>query len=343
MPIKEFGGRLRRVQAKLGKGDVLVLPSGPDASNANPSFYYFTGLEIDSCMLAVSHDSASILCPAMNYEYAAGHCSGLDIAKYSNRQEFSKAMKSSAGKAGRLLLDYTSTRLSFADSLSKFTKAKRADFSAEILKMRSVKSDYEKQCISQAVSEAESLLSYLESNISEGMSEKKIESMLLGEMLARNLKPSFAPIVSSGANSSQPHSHPTSAKVRGHVLVDMGVKAEGYCSDLTKCFFFKSGRMQKNAYDKLTLICDELCDRAESGGFSRASELAAQSALLLERYGLPALPHSIGHGIGLEVHESPSLGLKSKDALGKGMTIAIEPAAYYPGKFGVRHERDVFL
>lgn len=336
--------RIESVQAGLGRGAVLLLSSGSDSSSVNPSFYYFTGLEIDGCLLAVSHDSSSLICPQMNHEYAASHSPGMEIKKYGSRQEFSKAMKSAIGKAATLLLDYPSTRLSFAESLSKYTRAKREDFSEKIASMRAVKSDSELKALKQSVSEAESLLSFLESNICEGASEKKIESMLLSQMLERNLKPSFAPIVASGANSSMPHSHPTNNKVKGHVLIDMGVKVDGYCSDLTRCFFLgSSARMQKNAYDKITLVCDEICDRAESGSFSKASELAAESALLLERYGLPPLPHSIGHGIGIEVHESPSLGPKSKDLLSKGMALAIEPAAYYPGKFGVRYERDVFL
>ncbi|MFA5106322.1 MAG: M24 family metallopeptidase [Candidatus Micrarchaeia archaeon] len=344
MLAAECKKRIESAKSLLGKGSVLLLSSGPDSSNVNPSFYYFTGLDIDGCLLAISQDSHSLICPEMNRLYAGENMPGsMGLLVYKDRAGFSKSLKSAMGGAGRLLLDYPSTRLSFAESLCKITKARREDFSGQIAKLRAVKSGYERECLQKSVTEAESLLSFLESGISEGMTEKKIESMLLGEMLSRNLKPSFAPIISSGANSSMPHSHPTGNKVKCHVLVDMGVKVEGYCSDLTRCFFFNSGRMQKNAYDKLTLVCDEICDRAASGGFSKASELAAESALLLERYGLPSLPHSIGHGIGLEVHESPSLGLKSKDALSKGMALAIEPAAYYPGRFGVRCERDVFL
>ncbi|HQT44691.1 MAG TPA: M24 family metallopeptidase, partial [Candidatus Micrarchaeota archaeon] len=297
----------------------------------------------DGCMLVLGHDCATIISPWMNFNYALANSHGIETQKYSDKGEFSKLVKSGIGKAKTLLLDYQSTKLSFADFLAKSSKAKRADFSDKISELRSVKSEYEKSCIDRAILEAETLLAYLESNIGEGMSEKKIESMLLCEMIGKGLKPSFSPIVASGANSSSPHSQPTGAKVRGHVLVDMGVKVEGYCSDLTRCFFFPSGRMQKNAYDKLTLICDELCDKAESGAYHTGSELASDAARLLERYNLPKLPHSIGHGVGLDVHESPSLGLKSKDKIVERMVIAIEPAAYYPGKFGVRHEKDVFL
>ncbi len=343
MKVSEIKNRISSVQKHIGKNDILLLSSGPDSSNVNSSFYYFTGLEIDGCLLALGQDSASIICPEMNSNYAQGNPLGMEISSYSGGDGFSKLLKSRLGTAKNILLDYPSTKLSFADFLSKLSKAKRLDFSEKISKLRSVKSDYEKSCIGRAMLESEALMAFLESNIGEGMSERKIESMLLCQMIEKGFKPSFSPIVASCTNSANPHSHPTGAKIRAHVLVDMGVKVEGYCSDLSRCFFFPSGRVQKTAYDKLTLVCDEICDRAESGEFKKASELASESAKLLARYGLPRLPHSIGHGIGLDVHESPSLGLKSKDVLGKGMALAIEPAAYYPGKFGVRFERDIFL
>jgi len=339
----EFKSRLSSLQSKLGATDALFLASGDEPGTPYPNFFYLTGIDIDGCALIATKNSSVILTSGMNSEYVKAKKPSSEVLVYKNYAQFSQLLSKQLQKTKNLKLDFGHTRLSVSDFLKKFTKAKQADASEMLGKARAIKSPSEAASIKKAIEITENIYGQLESELSEGTSEKQAAVLIQKMMLDAGVKPSFSPIVATGANSSYPHSMPTSAKIRGHVLVDIGVVYNHYCSDLTRCFFFPSGRMQKNAYDKLTLVTDELADRATSGEFEKALEFAKASEKLVAHYSLPKMIHSIGHGVGLEVHESPSLGIKSKDKFEKGMVIAIEPAAYFAGKFGVRHEVDAFL
>ena len=111
-----------------------------------------------------------------------------------------------------------------------------------------------------------------------------------------------------------------------------------YNSDITRCFLLS--REQGKTYNKLKRISASIIDQLpnlETGG-----ELAKLTRALYKKEGLVHPPHSIGHGIGLEVHEKPSFFLKSKDSL-VGATFAIEPSVYFKGEYGLRHENVVYF
>jgi Xaa-Pro aminopeptidase len=118
------------------------------------------------------------------------------------------------------------------------------------------------------------------------------------------------------------------------VLVDFGVKKGGYCCDFTRCYFRKNGMAEEKAYEKCKAVYKEII--ASLPGCRTGRDVALLSEKLIEKHGLPPLIHSIGHGIGLEVHEAPRLWKKSGDSL-EGAALAIEPGAYF-ARFGVRYE-----
>ncbi|MBP9841237.1 MAG: aminopeptidase P family protein [Simkaniaceae bacterium] len=149
--------------------------------------------------------------------------------------------------------------------------------------------------------------------------------------------PSFEPIVAFGKNGSMPHyrSGDTVLKENMAVLLDMGVKYKGYCSDMTRMVTF--GKIPKKIEVALDLVkrAKKEAEKVAQIGHSmtdlqnRAKEVFGDQ----EKY----FVHSIGHGIGLDVHELPRKG-----ALCENMVITIEPGLYYPGIGGVRLE-DMYL
>lgn len=149
---------------------------------------------------------------------------------------------------------------------------------------------------------------------------------------------SFEPIIAFGANSAIPH-HQNSLKkfkMGDVVLVDMGMKVKGYCSDMTRTFFTKKPTAeQENVYFKV-LEAQEAAIRALKAGV----KCAKLDKIARDTMGADAqhFGHSLGHGIGLDVHESPSLSSRSKDTLKENMIVTVEPGIYLPGKFGVRIE-----
>lgn len=170
---------------------------------------------------------------------------------------------------------------------------------------------------------------------------------------------SFPTIVAFGKNSAIPH-HLTSDQrlaTRDIILLDFGVLIDNYCSDMTRTVFFgKATEEQKKVYQAVydaqqksiellnnlpamlrkALQAGRTIKQYNTGIQASSIDLAARDHIISQ--GFPTIPHSIGHGIGIEVHETPTLSPKSKDILSPGMAFSIEPGVYLPGKFGVRIE-----
>lgn len=151
---------------------------------------------------------------------------------------------------------------------------------------------------------------------------------------------SFDPIVASGAGSSQPHYRTSSKMVEkdGVVLVDVGVKYQGYCGDLTRTFFVGDVDDEvRNIYAAVETAHDACASKCVNGvtGMELYETLYATfQSLGFQKF----MPHSLGHGVGLELHEGPHLKSSPEQILQKGMVVTIEPGIYLPGKFGVRIE-----
>lgn len=151
---------------------------------------------------------------------------------------------------------------------------------------------------------------------------------------------SFAPIVAAAANGARPHAHPGGEPIaRGTlVVVDAGCVVDGYCSDCTRTFAVgEPDEHLRSVYD--------LCARAQLDGLAavrpgaRGRDVDAASRLAIAEAGLAdAYGHGLGHGVGLEVHEAPTLRPESEDVLEAGNVVTVEPGLYLAGDVGVRIE-----
>ncbi len=156
---------------------------------------------------------------------------------------------------------------------------------------------------------------------------------------------SFDPIVASGEASSQPHYVPTRAKIQNNavLLVDIGVKVHGYCGDRTATIVL--GRVHSEIEHVMRVVSEahDTCVAMIADGVT-GKQLYDALWGVYTNYGLPAtMPHSLGHGLGLEIHELPFLRPLQDQILKKGMVITIEPGFYVEGKFGVRVESGVVV
>jgi Xaa-Pro aminopeptidase len=151
---------------------------------------------------------------------------------------------------------------------------------------------------------------------------------------------SFETIVASGTRSALPHGRASKAPLprRGFVTLDFGIIREGYCSDMTRTVHL--GRLsarEREAYEAV-LEAQESAVAAVCGG-ARCGEVDEAARRVLRKAGLAdAFTHSTGHGVGLEIHESPRIGAGQTTRLMPGMVITIEPGVYLAGEFGVRIE-----
>lgn len=184
--------------------------------------------------------------------------------------------------------------------------------------------------------------------IKEGMCENEVAAEL--EYLMRKYGAggtSFDTIVAFGEGSSVPHHETSSRKLKfgDIILIDFGCKVNGYCSDCTRTFLFGDDKRHeefKRAYGHVfeahMLVKEKLTD----GMTGREADAIARNCL--KSYGLDSyFTHSLGHGIGVNIHEFPRLSPKSADKLVNGMVFSDEPGVYFGGKFGIRIEDTVTL
>ncbi|MCR4305907.1 MAG: M24 family metallopeptidase, partial [Candidatus Daviesbacteria bacterium] len=167
---------------------------------------------------------------------------------------------------------------------------------------------------------------------------------------------SFPTIAAFGKNSSIPHHQTGNTKLgpesssgrEGQViLLDFGVKFENYCSDMTRTIFFgKPTGKQKDIYNEVLesqqKAVDYIKGLIKTGQEIRSAGVDKVARDYILSKGYPSIPHSLGHGIGLEVHEHLSLSPKSKESLKEGMVFSIEPGIYLTDFGGVRIE-DLFV
>ncbi len=155
----------------------------------------------------------------------------------------------------------------------------------------------------------------------------------------------FETIVASGQRSALPHAHPTDHPIQSDqlLLVDMGSRVAGYCSDMTRTHAVgklnpKARRMYRAVLESQLAAIDAL----RPGVTCAAVDRAARN--VLRGYGMEAyFIHSTGHGLGLEIHESPRVGRKDKTKLESGMVITVEPGVYQERAGGIRIEDTVVV
>lgn len=157
--------------------------------------------------------------------------------------------------------------------------------------------------------------------------------------------PSFEAIVASGPRSSMPHASVTDRKIRSGdlVILDFGAISGGYASDVTRTLAIGTPTAEQRKIHEIVLHAQEAALAAAKADMS-CSELDRVARTIVEHAGYgPQFGHSLGHGVGLNVHEQPRISSKSEHILKPGMVVTIEPGIYLPGWGGVRIENLVVI
>ncbi len=186
---------------------------------------------------------------------------------------------------------------------------------------------------------------YLKGVIRPGVTEKQVLLKLENFVKPKGAGFSFDPIIASGPNSAFPHARVTDRKIQNNqpVLVDMGIDINGYKSDLTRMFFL--GKMT-NLYESIyaavskaqSLAIAKIADGVKAADVDAVARNYLENLDLAKYFG-----HSLGHGVGLDIHEAPRLSAQSGVVLREGMVVTVEPGVYLPGKFGIRLEEMVLV
>ena len=212
--------------------------------------------------------------------------------------------------------------------------------------MRLIKSEAEINAVFHSVQRNEQVFELIHATIEPGMSEREVAlaiELTMHELGAE--KPAFSTIVAFTGNSAHPHAVPGERILKSGdiVLIDMGLILNGYCSDMTRTFV--AGRPDSIFRERLQMVRRAQLtgiDAVRAGVTCREVDRAARKVIEEAGYG-KYFSHSLGHGVGLAVHEEPRISPRSRRKLKEGMVITVEPGVYLPDWGGIRLENMVVV
>ena len=207
--------------------------------------------------------------------------------------------------------------------------------------LRAVKEPEELRTIREAAALADAMYEYIQERGLVGRTEREVAVDVEREMRERGAEdPSFPSIIASGPNGALPHATPGDVQICRDtlVIVDMGCRVDGYCSDCTRTFATGSLPDEAASVYELVLAAQETSLAAiRAGADCRAVDAVARDRITEAGYG-EQFGHGLGHGVGMEIHEGPRLAQSAEGALVSGNVVTVEPGVYVPGAFGVRIE-----
>ncbi len=250
-------------------------------------------------------------------------------------------------KLSRIGLQASHTTIAQRKKLAKALGAsKLKDLDDGILEQRAIKDADEIRLIRRAGALQQEALRQVSGQLHPGQTEFEIAALL--EFHIRRLGAdgvSFPSIVAVDANAALPHAIPGRAKLKSGsmVLIDWGARLEGYCADMTRVLALDKMKPKVQELYKVCLAAQEAAIAKVKPGVPMVEvDKAARDVIAKAGYG-DYFGHGLGHGLGLDVHEKPTLSPRSEGELEPGHVVTIEPGIYLPGVGGVRIEDDVLV
>ena len=224
----------------------------------------------------------------------------------------------------------------------RLPRAKLVDVGTDLLDLRAVKTAEELAQLAAVEALNDRIWTLSRRDFRVGMTEKDMQRIIRAYMNAMSDGEAFETIVCVGANAAECHHVPDDTVWHGKepLLVDMGVKLNGLCSDMTRCIFGKGHRATgeyAKVYDLVLAANRAAIAAARPGMTGRQLDAVARRVIRKAGYG-KAFGHALGHGVGYDIHEHPVASSHSNMVLKPGMVVTIEPGVYLPGKLGIRIE-----
>lgn len=210
-----------------------------------------------------------------------------------------------------------------------------------VRRLRAVKEPSEIARLRAAQAVTDAAFAHIVGFMRPGLTEREVQIELEDFMRRHGAEGlAFPSIVAAGANAASPHAVPGDAKLEAGqcVVLDFGARAHGYCSDMTRTVFLGAPSDRMRAAYEAVRAANERAEALLRPGITgkEAHELA--EAVLAEHGFGGAMGHSLGHGVGIDIHEEPNLSPRNDEPLAVGNVVTVEPGVYLPGEFGMRLE-----
>lgn len=349
-----YASRVQNIQTFLiQKGVQGLLVTNPK------NIFYLTGfigisLTERESVLFITPDLAFLYVPQM-YELKAQKAGGVEEKTISLKVDYERfgllthfIQESSA--EWTILCEGNNLTLSEHERIQKMFSGKLEPAHLLIERFRLQKDEKEKLFLQTAANITDTIFQKIVIDLQNGDTDLIYEHDILERMRRYNHQLGgdafgFEPIIAVGSGSAEPHYFTGGVKLEKgkNLLMDFGMTFEGYSADLTRTIFLGSADEEFKKMYELVKDCNERCIESVRPGVE-TKKLHEQSFNFFAQHRLEKnYLHSLGHGVGLDVHESPSVGLNSTTILEPGMVITIEPGLYFPEKFGIRIEDMVYV
>ena len=341
MDIREIRKRVKEVRKQLlGRGVDGLIVMGVE------NVRYLTSFRGEDSWVLVLPRAVVLMTDSRYTEQAQTECLGCRIVERKGGlvKEVVKLLK--RGGDVKVLGVEDSCSVAVLAALRKALKGfKLKPVKGVVERVRVIKTDDEIKLIQRSSKIAFGAMDWALGQLKRGMSEQQTAALYDYKLSEFGAKAAFETIVCFGPNGSRNHHQPGKRKLRKNdtVLVDFGANYQGYVSDMTRCFavgeltpFFEK------VYQTVARARDTAIRRVRAG--VKVCDVDAAARAVIQEAGFPIYGHGTGHGLGLQVHEAPTVsGVDKKGVLQAGQVITIEPGIYLPGKLGVRLEDDVVV
>jgi Xaa-Pro aminopeptidase len=319
-----------------------------------PDLGYLTNFTGDDSVGLITEKDFHLVTDFRYQEQAEMEAGWLKVAIRTGKMADTLAKTVIESKCARIGFEANFTTVGQIDALERAMKEIKDATPAELVgledvmtNIRKVKDDHEIDLIRKSVGVAEEAFEAIRGEIEAGQTENYLAGVMVLELRSRGASnSSFPVIVAAGANSSLPHYRPGETLVQRDqpLLIDWGALYRGYCSDLTRTLVIGRVSARIKQIHKVVLAAQEAAIKFLRPGVTtmqadRVARDVIDAAGFKDQFG-----HGLGHGIGREIHELPSMrNTGGEEELRPGMIVTVEPGIYLPGEGGVRIEDDVLI
>lgn len=349
--------RLKTLQLTLKRQQIgVLLVSSPSNLTYLTGIYPFSSTHRDAYLIITPTQAVALVSPLRLQQFS--HLKDFQIHSFHQDNTLSALIHRSIGAPASVTIEPNDLTTAEFDSLRKKLRSTNQSRSVKIIKpkqdfivrQRLIKDDWEIVQIKKACRITAKTWEKIKPQIQPGMTERQISHLIINTLIdlgADGIPQDFDPIVASGPNSAIPHHTTSNRKITKNevILIDFGCTINGYCSDFTRTISI--GKLSNQFIQIETIV-----KQAHSVALKSLSQIsnpaivdqAARDTVNRAGYG-DYFIHTTGHGLGLDIHEPPSLYFKStsKTKLKPNTTVTIEPGIYLPGKFGYRHENTILI